>query len=315
MKLILPLLFICLSWPVRAQQSAQYTQYTFNGLVINPAYAGSKEVLHVSGLYRSQWTGLEGAPSTQTFSMDGALLKKKMGLGVHLLNDQAGAQGQKSFYVSTAFRVNLGASVKLAAGLAGGASQYYTDGTQLKPIDQVNDSAIPANKVSAWLPDSKAGLFLHTERFFAGLSAANLIGFKNKFIITPKRHYFLTAGYVFDLSETFKLKPGFLIKEDFKSPASLDLNTFLLIGDRLWLGGTYRTGLNIFTSGNYQNQAFNKGNAWALLTEIYLSPKIRVGYSHDFTLTHLSNYASHELSAGFYFFPKTGVRSLTIRYF
>jgi type IX secretion system PorP/SprF family membrane protein len=315
MKKYLLLLLIALNGSAMAQQSAQYTQYAFNGLVINPAYAGSKGILNISALYRTQWVGLEGAPSTQTLSLDGALLRDKIGLGLHVFNDQAGAQGQKSVYASTAFRVKVGPAAKLAVGLAGGASQYYTDGTKLHPHDLVDDPTVPNTNISNWLPDTKAGLFFNTERFFAGLSAANVIGFRNKFINPPKRHFFLTSGYVFDLNETFKLKPSFLLKEDFKSPASLDLNTFLLIGDRLWLGGTYRTAIDIFTPKTDQDQKLAFNNSWALLTEIYISPAIRVGYAHDFSLSELSNYSTHEVSIGFYFFPKEKARSLTIRYF
>lgn len=313
-KLLLLFLLACSS-PVLAQQNAHYTQYIFNGLVINPAYAGSKEVLHVSGMYRSQWAGLEGAPTTQTLSLDGAVLKKKVGLGLHVLNDQLGAQGQKSFYGSTAFRVSLGPAARLALGLSGGASQYYTDGHKLRPIDQVNDGTIPTSRQSHWLPDAKAGLFFNTERYFLGLSASNLVGFRNRFVVTPTRHYYLTTGYVFDLSPMLRFKPSILLKEDFKSPANLDLNAFLLVGDRLWLGGSYRTGVKLYNQDAYDTEGIETNNAWAMIAEVYLSPRLKVGYSYDVTLTSLRGYASHEVSLGFYFYKKEDARSLTIRYF
>ena len=313
-KLLLLFLLACSS-PLMAQQNAHYTQYIFNGLVINPAYAGSKEVLHVSGMYRAQWAGLEGAPTTQTLSLDGAVLRKKVGLGLHVLNDQLGAQGQKSFYGSTAFRVSLGPAARLALGLAGGASEYYTDGGKLRPIDQTNDNTIPNSYQAHWLPDAKAGLFFNTERFFMGLSASNLIGFRNQFVVTPTRHYYLSTGYVFDLSEMLRFKPSILLKEDFKSPANLDLNAFLLVGDRLWLGGSYRTGVKLYNQAAYDSEGIDTNNAWAMIAEVYLSPRIKVGYSYDVTLTSLRGYASHEVSLGFYFYKKEEAKSLTIRYF
>jgi type IX secretion system PorP/SprF family membrane protein len=313
-KLILLLLLAC-SGPVLAQQNAHYTQYIFNGLVINPAYAGSKEVLNVSGLYRNQWAGLEGAPTTQTLSLDGTVLHRKVGLGLHVINDQLGAQGQKSVYGSTAFRVPLGSTARVALGLSAGASEYYTDGTKLRPIDKINDPNIPNTMESSWLPDAKAGLFFNTERYFLGLSASNLVGFRNKFVATPARHYFLTSGYVFALSPSLNFKPSFLLKEDFKSPANLDLNAFFLIGDRVWLGGSYRTSLNLYNQEVYQDQELNTNNAWALISELYLSPRFKVGYSYDVTLTSLRAYASHEVSVGFYFYKKEAAKSLTIRYF
>jgi type IX secretion system PorP/SprF family membrane protein len=313
MRKILLLFLLMASSPLLAQQTAHYTQYIFNGLVINPAYAGSKGVLHVSGMYRSQWTGLEGAPTTQTLSVDGAVLKNKVGLGLHVINDQLGAQGQKSAYGSAAFRVSLGPVARLALGLAGGASQIYTDGRKLRPIDN-NDSYIPETYQGYWLPDAKAGLFFNTERFFMGLSAANLIGFRNKFVVTPTRHFYFTTGYVFDLSEMLRFKPSVLLKEDFKSPANLDVNAFLLVGDRLWLGGSYRRGVKLYNQQAYE-EGLDSNNAWAMISEVYLSPRIKVGYSYDVTLTSLRSYASHEVSLGFYFYKKEEAKSLTIRYF
>lgn len=315
MKRILLVAALLISIKSLGQQSAHYTQYIFNGLVINPAYVGSKELINVNGIYRSQWTGLEGSPSTQTLSIDGAVLKNRVGVGMHVINDQIGAQGQKSFYANTAVRLKISNSAKLAFGVAGGASQYYLDGTRLNPTDGINDNVIPQSMERSMLPDAKAGIFLNTERFYLGASAFNLIRFRNKFVATPTRHYFLTSGYVFDLNDMLKFKPSFLIKEDFKSPTNVDLNAFLLIGDRVWLGGSYRTSANMISKKEFRDQDLTSNNAWALMTEIYLSPKIKLGYSHDVTLTSLREYASHELSIGFYFFKKEESRTLTIRYF
>jgi type IX secretion system PorP/SprF family membrane protein len=300
--------------PVQAQQSAQYTQYAFNSLVINPAYAGSKEVLQLSGLMRSQWTGLAGAPRTQTLSLDGNAMNKSLGLGLHLINDKIGAQGQKSIYLSTAAKVWLSGQAKLALGIAGGATQYYLDESQL--LVNQPDPTLSGTRQSQLLPDTKVGLYFNTRQFFTGLSAASVIGFKNKLRQAPDRHYFLTAGYVFDFSDMFKFRPSFLLKEDFKSPGTVDLNAFVLIGDRLWLGSTFRRAVNLFQADAFQPYALRTENAWALLTEIYLSPQVKVGYAHDFTTTALNRYGSHELSLGFYFFKNNReARSVTIRYF
>ncbi|MGV3639714.1 MAG: type IX secretion system membrane protein PorP/SprF [Adhaeribacter sp.] len=307
-------LFCLLGWQAQAQQSAQYTQYAFNSLVINPAYAGSKGVLQFNGLLRSQWTGLEGAPQTQTLSLDGNALNKKMGLGLHLINDKIGAQGQKSAYLSTAVKVWLSSKAKLALGIAAGASQYYLDESQLTVNNP--DPTLSNGRESRLLPDSKLGLYFNTPRFFAGLSAGNAIGFKNQFKLAPRRHFFLTSGYVFDLGEMLKFRPSFLLKDDFRSPANLDLNAFVLIGDRLWLGGTYRTAMPLLHNEAFDQYDLQSRNAWALLTEIYLTPQWKLGYSHDFTTTELSRFGTHELSLGLYFFRNTReARSVTIRYF
>ncbi len=297
-----------------AQQTAQYTQYIFNGLGINPAYAGSKGVVNISGLYRTQWTGLEGAPTTQTLSIDGAVAKQRVGLGLQVVNDQIGAQGQKSVYSNVAFRVKLSETSRIALGMAAGATQYYTDGTKLHYNDQNIDPTVPTTKESATMPDVKAGLFFHSERFYVGLSAANIVRFKSKFITTPARHYYFTMGYIFPVGEWFKFKPSILVKQDFKSPVNFDLNAFMLIGDRIWLGGSYRTGTRYFTDSP-QDQELQVANAWALASEIYLTEKIKIGYAHDFTLTSLRDYVSHEVSLGFYLYKKAESRTLTIRYF
>jgi len=311
-KILLIIIGWLASYGVLAQQNAQYTQYIFNGLGINPAYAGSKGIINANGIYRTQWVGLEGAPTTQTISVDGAIAKQKVGLGLLLINDQIGAQGQKSVLTNTAFRVSISENSRIALGIAAGISEYYTDGTQLHPNDKNYDPTIPTTKVSTVLPDTRAGLFFNTERFYAGFSASNLIRFKNKFIVTPARHFYLTSGYIIPLNDWLTFKPSFLIKEDFKSPMNIDLNAFMLVGDRVWLGGSYRTGTRLFKN-NYQN--LDVANAWALAIEIYLTEKIKIGYAHDFTLTNLREYAGNELSLGFYFFRKEEGRTQSIRYF
>jgi type IX secretion system PorP/SprF family membrane protein len=296
-----------------AQQSAQYTQYIFNGLVINPAYAGSKEMWNLNAIYRDQWSGLEGAPTTQTFSADGTVKKNKIGLGFQAINDRLGAQGQLSVLASAAVRLSLSEYGKLSFGLAGGATQYSLDGTILKTTNP-NDPAFPATKITTIAPEAKAGLYYHTQRFYAGLSAANLVPVKNDYVLTPERHYFLTSGYVFDISENLKFKPSFLIKEDFKAPTNIDLNAFLLIADRLWVGGSYRRGVELFNEVA-SDQKVNMSNAAAGIVELYITPKIKLGYSYDVTLTGLSNYASHEISVGYYFLKKEETNMLSPRYF
>ncbi|MBA9079653.1 PorP/SprF family type IX secretion system membrane protein [Rufibacter quisquiliarum] len=313
-KIVLPFLLL---WALSsaAQQSASYTQYIFNGLVINPAYAGSKGVLNVTGLFRSQWSGLEGAPHTQTLAVDGTLLNQRIGLGLQLMNDELGAQRQRTINVSSAVRIKLGEKTRLSVGLSGGVSQFSIDGTKIRLIDPEPDAAIPATKESVFLPDVKAGIFFNTERYFLGISASNLITGSNRIAYTPARHYFLTSGYVFDLGSLLKFKPSFLVKEDLKSPTNIDLNAFFLIGDRLWLGGTYRMALKVFNTSRYQALELENMNAWALMAEVYVTPKIKVGYSNDMTLTSLQGHASHELSVGFFFFRDADSPSLTIRHF
>lgn len=317
MKTKLPLiliLFIALAvQKAVAQQAPQYTQYIFNELVINPAYSGSKDIINVNATYRSQWTGLEGAPSTQTLSVDGPAKDARMGWGMHLLNDVIGAQSQTGAYANIAMRINLTRTSQLSLGLAGGIAQYTLDGTKLNAGDDTPDAAIPEGRESQILPDAKIGMFFNTERYYAGLSVANLVPFRDDktTIATPRRHYFFSTGYMFDLGPWVRLKPSFLIKEDFKGPANLDLNAFLLFYNRVWLGGSYRTALPVFTEVNMDD--IKKRNAWALLMQVYATPKFRIGYSYDVSLTKLRDFSSHEVSLGYSFFKKQNGRTITPR--
>ncbi|WP_266203508.1 PorP/SprF family type IX secretion system membrane protein [Pontibacter kalidii] len=310
---LLVLLGIVLAPAAFAQQAPQYSQYIFNELVVNPAYAGSKEILSINGTYRTQWTGLPGAPISQTLSVDGPTGHKSLGWGVHLVNDEIGAQSQTSAYGALSTRIRLDRYSDLALGVAVGASQYVLDGTRLDPGSEMPDQAIPEGRVSQVLPDVKIGAFFNTERFYVGLSAANLVPFKDDKteIATPRRHYFLSSGYVFDLSRDIRLKPSILIKEDFRSPTALDVNAFVLLYNRLWLGASYRTAVPMFA--NQQMKQLDKRNAVALIAQIYATKKLRIGYSYDISLNELRNYSSHEVSVGYYFLKKKYGRILTPR--
>ncbi|AKD05546.1 hypothetical protein PKOR_05810 [Pontibacter korlensis] len=313
MKKLLVLIGIALAPSAFAQQAPQYSQYIFNELVVNPAYAGSKEITSINGTYRTQWTGLQGAPTSQTLSVDGPTNNKSLGWGVHLLNDEIGAQSQTSVYGALSTRIRLDRYSDLALGIAAGVSQYVLDGTRLDPGSEMPDQAIPEGRVSQVLPDLKIGAFYNTERFYAGLSVANLVPFKDSKteIATPRRHYFLSSGYVFDLSRNVRLKPSVLVKEDFRSPTAVDLNSFVLLFDRLWLGASYRTALPMFT--DQQMKELDKRNAVVLIAQVYATQKLRIGYSYDISLNKFRNYSSHEVSVGYYFLKKKYGRILTPR--
>ncbi|MFD3002885.1 type IX secretion system membrane protein PorP/SprF [Pontibacter toksunensis] len=313
LKALLVLFAIAAAPAAFAQQAPQYSQYIFNELVINPAYAGSKQILNINTTYRNQWTGFEGAPTTQNLSIDGPTGKKSVGWGLHLLNDEIGVQRQTAVYGNASTRIDLDHYSTLSLGVAVGASQYVLDGTRLNSGSEIPDTAIPMNRVSQLLPDLKVGLFFNTERYYAGLSAASLVPFKdsNTEIATPRRHYFLSTGYLFDLDRNIRLKPSILLKEDFRSPTSVDLNSFLLLYNRLWLGASYRTALPMFTK--QEMKQLGKRNAIAVIAQVYATPKFRVGYSYDISLTALKNYGSHEVSLGYTFLKKKYGRILTPR--
>ena len=313
LNLVLLLLGLATAPAAFAQQAPQYSQYIFNELVINPAYAGSKQILNINATYRNQWTGFDGAPTTQTISIDGPARNKSLGWGLHLMNDEIGVQRQTGAYLNAASRISLDRFSTLALGLAVGASQYTLDGTRLRPGSEMPDMAVPQTRVSQLLPDLKVGVFFNTERYYAGLSAASLIPFEDSEtdISTPRRHYFLSSGYLFDLGRHMHLKPSILIKEDFRSPTGVDLNVFLLLQRVVWVCASYRTAVPMFTK--QEMKQLDKRNALAVMAQVYATPRFRVGYSYDISLTALKNYGSHEVSLGYTFLQKKYGRILTPR--
>ena len=311
MKLRLLILALLVSFNTLAQQKPQYTQYIFNGLVINPAYAGSKDVIHLNAFYRTQWVGLDGAPTTQSFSIDGVTKSNRIGIGAQAVNDQIGAQRRTSATINGAVKLNVSEMGVLSLGVAAGASQFSRN--KLSTIVP-NDPTIINAETNVISPDLRIGLYFHTDRFYLGMSATDLIGTNRKVTFNAERTYFLTAGYVFDLGEHLKLKPSFLMKENFQGPTNIDLNAFLLIENRIWLGGSYRTAANIFQN-NFEANSLSTTDAVAAIGEVFLSPKLRLGYSYDFTLTQLNNYSTHEFSLGFLLFKKAETKMLTPQYF
>ncbi|MFB9863176.1 type IX secretion system membrane protein PorP/SprF [Rufibacter immobilis] len=295
-----------------AQQDPQFTQYMFNGLLLNPAYAGSKGFTSLSGSHRSQWTGLEGAPLSQTLSVDGNLNRKLAG-GVIITNDRLGAQRFTEVSLNSSVRISLDAVTRLAVGISLGVTQQSLNGTLLEP-EEGNDVAIPMGIERAIKPNARVGAYLYSNRFYTGLSVGNVVFFQDGLPTDPKPHLFLTSGGVFDISRKMKFRPSILLKEDFNGPAALDLNSFFLFNEQIWLGTSFRTTLNIFNNKSFSSNT-RLGNALAVLVELHPSPLMRVGYSYDFSLNKLRQYSSHELSLGYNFLKKKYGRMLTPRYF
>lgn len=299
-----------------AQQNAQYNQYIFNELLINPAYAGTKETWNINGVFSSQWTGLSGAPSTASLSAEGAV-SPHIGLGFHFVNDMIGAQMTQSLFGSYAYKINLSEKVRLSFGLAVGMSYFTLDGSKLNP-DSENDPAVPITSESTLKFDSKAGLFLYSNRFYAGFSVSDLLGDAIKYndlhLTNQARHYYLTAGYVADLGKKVKIKPSFLLKEDFKSPTTFDINAMFLFWDRFWLGSSVRLNANIFNSESLDNTLRNR-NAVIFMTDWNITDKFRLGYAYTMSITDLKNYGSHEIHIAYYFPRKATPIMKTPRYF
>lgn len=315
-------LLMLLGFDLFAQQDAQYTQYMFNGLVINPAYAGNKGIFNINGVYRDQWAGIDGAPRTMTISVDGPIYKKTMALGLDIIKDKIGAQDLFSLYTSYSYRLKLSNEGTLSLGLALGLTQYSFDGSQITLHDNT-DLSKPGSLASDLALDAKTGVYYSTNNFYSGFSVSNLFAPKiynvdvNSDIpsfSTVGRHFFLNTGYIYEFDGPWKLYPSVLVKEDLKGPTNIDLNALALYNGALWFGMSYRTSLLWFKP--HLDNNLKQTDVIALIFAIHLSDKIRVGYSYDITTSELGHYdsGSHEISFAYFLYQRS-TRMLSPRYF
>ena len=307
-----------------AQQDPIYSQYMFNGITLNPAYSGTKGVLNFNAIYRRQWIGIQGAPTTLTFSGDAPISKQKIGIGGFIQNDKLGAESRLSMYGTFAYKMPVSFSSSLSFGLAFGAFQYTLDGSKLVFNEKDGDQTAAANSgiSNAWKPDMRFGVYYNNDDFYAGFSVSNL--FQNTLTLTVGsatrdltfvRHYYFTTGYIFHVTDGLQIYPSILVKEDFKSPTDIDINAFALINKTIWLGTSYRTAM-LMGKDKY-GSVENYKNALLFIVQVYLNERIRVGYAYDIALNDLRAYTSgsHEISMAYLLPVSRRSRMLSPRYF
>lgn len=316
--------------PVIAQQNIQFTQYIFNSLSVNPAYAGYKEELFAQLALRTQWAGLKGAPQTGQLSLDGVTesTKKNVGLGVQITADKLGSQTANSIYLNYAYRIRLNGddTKRLSFGLGAGVTNYAIDGASLRPVE-VDDPTVTNGNLSSFIPDARFGVYYSSPRYYVGASVMDLFSgdVSNDIFqwdtatqqnIKRKRHYYIMTGALFELSEGLKLRPSLLWKEDFKGPSSLDLNAMFVFGDRFWIGGGFRTGVNLWDKDFRRGQTLSNSNSLSGIVQFYASSRFRIGYSYDYITSGLSSVqnGSHEITLGLTF-PSKLNRLLSPRFF
>ncbi|MBK9147192.1 MAG: type IX secretion system membrane protein PorP/SprF [Flavobacteriales bacterium] len=267
-----------------AQQDPLYSQYMFNMLAVNPAYAGSADIFTAMALSRHQWVGFAGAPSTQTLLAHTPLKTESISMGLSVLNDRIGPTRQTGFYGDCAYRIRTGKTTRLAFGLKGGANLYQAD---LATLATVDPDAANASVQGKWLPNFGFGVFWHSPTYYVGLSAPKLL--QNEIDAVPaagivtaveRRHWFLAAGYVIDIDRSVKFKPSMMLRMVQGAPLSVDVNANFLFRERIWLGGMYRV-----------------GNAFGVLGQYQVSDQLRIGYAFDLTTTRIGAYnaGTHEL--------------------
>lgn len=304
----------------QAQQNIQLTQYIFNSLSVNPAYAGYKEDWFIQTGLRSQWVSLSGAPQTGVLSMDGLLdplAGRRHGVGIQFMADKLGPQTASSAYLNYAYRLRLDQydTQRISFGLGVGVTQYSLDGTMLT-TQNPNDIIVPSNRIANFIPDLRFGMYYYNPRWYAGISVMDLLsGDQSNNIfrwdntttdnIRRRRHFYFIGGALVALNDGLKLRPSVLVKEDFVGPTSLDVNAMLVFGDRLWLGGGWRTGITVFERDYTQvtGNPLHRRNSFSIITQIYLTQQFRVGYSYDHIVSRLASVqnGSHEVTLGITF--------------
>ena len=277
---------ICITTNTQAQQDPQYTQYMYNTISVNPAYAGSRGHTTITALGRTQWVGLEGAPDTQTLSVDTPLgYENGLGLGINLVNDKIGPSHETYLDANIAYAIETGEEGNLSFGLKLGGRLLNIDWSQGRSA--ANDSAFEQDIVNKFLPTVGAGIYYHEPDWYVGLSVPNFLRQEHYDAINPigetaieRMHFFLIAGYVFDLSQDIKFKPAALAKVVSGAPLSIDVSANFLFFEKLRAGIAWRW-----------------DDSLALLLGFQASPSFHVGYAYDLTTSNynVANTGTHEI--------------------
>lgn len=281
---------------VNAQQDSQYTQYMYNTMSINPAYAGSRGLMSMTGLYRNQWLGLDGAPETQTLNVHTPLKRSKVGVGMSIINDKIGNGVNQQTYFDgvVSYTVQTSYEGKLSFGLKVGGSLLNIDFTKLNQYDDVEFTAAD-NIQNKFSPNIGAGVYYHTDNYYVGLSAPNLLQTEHftdsnnsntdasSYVSKERASYYLIGGYVWDMDYRWKFKPAFLTKVVPGAPVAVDLSANFMYNDQLTVGLGYRLDAAITAMAGFQ-----------------LSRTLAVGLAYDREITRLGGTAFN--SGSFEFF-------------
>lgn len=285
-----------------AQQDAQFTQYMYNTININPAYAGSRGAMSVFALHRTQWVGINGAPTTNAVSVNTPLNNSRLGLGVSIVNDEIGPTTDNTFSTDLSYTIPTSETMKLSFGLKVSANLFNLNLNKLDPED-ADDFNLQGfdNKIT---PNFGAGVYLHSDKGYVGLSVPNFIE-TNQYndnqlrVNKEKINYYLIAGYVMDLSYNLKFKPALLTKMVQGAPLQVDVSGNFMINDKFTLGLAYRWSASVSAMAGFQ-----------------VSDALYIGYGYDLETTQLDNYnsGSHEIFLRYEIFRKNN-KITTPRFF
>lgn len=284
-----------------AQQDAQFTQYMYNTITINPAYAGSRGALSIFALHRNQWIGLDGAPVTNTVSMNTPLNESNLGLGISIVNDKIGPTQENTISADVSYSIHTSEKFKLAFGMKASANLFSLDVNKLNPVD--NDPSLHDFN-NKFTPNIGAGIYLHSDKAYVGFSVPNFIE-TNRYndnevaIFKEKINYYLMGGYVFTISNDVQFKPAGLLKITQGAPLQADISGNFMFMEKLTVGIAYRWSAAMSGMVGFQ-----------------ISEWLHIGYGYDLETTHLDKYnsGSHEVFLRFELF-KNNTRMTTPRFF
>lgn len=288
-----------------SQQDPVFNQYMNNLLTVQPAYAGMTGYLNVTALSRIQWVGFDGAPTTNTITIQGPFQKYNIGIGLSLINDKFGPVRQNGLYADYAYRILINDDQYISFGIKGGFNRYEALLSEL-PTHDPNDPIAIQDINKKYLPNFGLGFLWHSDVFFIGFSIPKF--FKNKIssesgvsLYKEEINYYGMGGVVFDISEAVKFKPTFLYRWSEGSPGIVDLTVNFLFFDRIWAGATYRL-----------------KNSYGLLFQAFVNKQLKIGYAYDLTTFHptQANAGTHEFMLSYDFpFRKRRYCRFTPRYF
>lgn len=283
--IILSILFGSIYAGSYSQQDSEYTQYMYNTVAINPAYAGSRGHLSANLLYRSQWVGLNGAPEVMNFSLNTPIGLGGAGIGLSFFSDKIGPSDENNLSADFSYTINVGREIHLSFGLKTGINLLNVDYSKLSIFDPT-DPSFQNNIDNRLSPSIGPGVYLrHHEKWYLGLSSPNVLStdhFDDVTIsnATERANIYLIGGYVFDFNRNLKFKPAFLLKAVSGAPLDIDLSANFLFGETFTLGASYRWDVGA-----------------SALMGLQISPNLMFGYAYDYDMSELGNYnsGSHEL--------------------
>jgi len=258
-----------------AQQDAQYTQYMYNTVSVNPAYAGSRGNLSIAALHRSQWLGLEGAPKTQTLNLHSPIGYRGVGLGLSIVNDQIGPTSETYFDADFSYTIQLAAEKRLSFGLKGSVHLLDIRFSELTTDPNNPDATLQDDIQNRLSPNVGAGVYYHTETFYAGLSVPRFLEtthFEESSLSTAKEqmNFYFISGYVWDFHPLWKFKPTLLTKMTLGAPLQVDVSANFMYNEKFIMGAAYRWDA-----------------ALSAMVGFHISPSFLIGLSYDRETTAL----------------------------